>query len=240
MGTQLIHQTHNSRKYESSIPTDSQAVEDQSEDGFIVKTYWKEKKEVGRRIYDEQGNLYWEYGLKDQKYHGNYYYFWEDGSIQYQCTYCEGKVTGLVAQWSESGSLMMVTEFVDGTGVDLWCQEEDGEVHLSEERHYLDGQLHGYVRWWDGEDKVWQEHNYRHSEKHGISREWDGVQLIEGYPKYYIHEQEVSLEEYMDALSSNKELDLPKIIAEENLPYRDMNAHFMEMKKEIRKFEANL
>lgn len=233
--TQLILQAQNSVIYQSSIPTDSHSVEAKSQDGYLVKTYWLGEEVVGRRIYDEQGNLYWEYGLKDQKYHGNYYYFWEDGSIQYQCTYYEGKVTGLVAQWSESGALMMLSQFNDGTGVDLWCQEEDGQVHLSEEKHYLDGQLHGYVRWWDSEDKVWQEHYYHHGVLHGISREWDDERLVEDFPKYYIHGEEVSLAVYLDASFNQEELNLPKLIVSEQLPYRDLNTQFLEIRDEIRR-----
>lgn len=224
----LIHIALSNKGYKSSIPKNSSVRVKYEPSGVCVKTYYLNTKTVGRRIYDEKGTLYWEYGLKDEKYHGNYYYFFEDSSIKYQCNYVDGRVEGIISQWSDRGELICISNFINGTGIDFWCQMENGKVELAEERIYKDGVIDGYLRLWISEGKLWKEAYYLKGTKHGVEREWEDDNLSSGYPKYYIKGKEVTKEMYVnESIKSN----ISAMDESANQPFRDMNKFYLAVRK---------
>lgn len=226
----LIEMALSFRNYKTSIPKTSYVEEKVEESGFVVKTYYLNDKVIGKRIYTEHGDLDWEYGIKNGKYHGGYYYFHEDASIHYKCNYTEGKIDGIVAQWSASGKLIFVSEFRKGTGTDYWCQIENDKVVLSEEREYKNGVLDGYVRHWISNGQLWQEEHYTQGKQHGIEREWDGAVLMSGFPKYFLLGKEVTELEYINYLDTSTGSGLPEINEKDNLPFRRMSEFYLEMR----------
>lgn len=234
ISSEMIQLAQSNNQYRSSIPKESKVKTTTEQDGTIIETFFVEEHEVGKRIYAKEGRLYWEYGLRNGKYHGNYYYFFDDSKVQYHCLYRDGKVHGIVSQWSEKGDLICVSNFIDGSGFDFWCQELDGNVELSEEREYCHGDLNGYVRWWNSEEKLWREETYRDGVKHGIEREWDDDRLVHGYPKYHVDGKEVTEKQYYSIQQESIQLDLPAVNGQDQLPYRKMNPLFLEVRKSLK------
>ncbi|KAB8140352.1 hypothetical protein F8S13_24285 [Chloroflexia bacterium SDU3-3] len=108
-----------------------------------------------------------------------------------------------------------------GTGVDLWF---GGPGTLAEERHCLDGDRHGYERWWNSDNRtIWLEGHFWHGEEHGIFREWSARgRLRRGYPRYFVAGQQVDRRRYERARRVDP--SLPPPLANENAPLRPLPA----------------
>lgn len=225
----LIAKAHREKGYQSSIPIDAESKTDEVDDNKVPSTtYYRDGISVGRRIYHENGLLFWEYGLHDSRYHGGYYYFNENGELQYQCSYENGKPVGLASQWSEVGELVCLSLYDDGIGVDLWCTlDHDHKYTLSEERHLIDGLQNGVTRWWDTSTTVHRECHYRSSYPHGILRVWEDGQLASDFPKYFVDGNEVSASDYKKACITDK--DLPEYLETDDNPERPANEFYSKL-----------
>ena len=188
------------------------------------REYWLQGKVVGIRYFEEDGTLAIETPLKDDKYHGTYYRFYETGTLEYALPYLHGKQHGQSCQWTPGGLLMGTSSFSHGTGYDLWwhpfMELDKPGFYLAEILPYKDGVPHG-VEWWLNEDQqsVYIERYYREGNLHGIERWWDvDGHLREDYPNFYIHNNIVSQEEYISA--THNDPTLPKFVENDQLPQR--------------------
>ena len=176
---------------------------------------------VGRRVYNEKGNIFRETPLKDGKRHGREIEWDDDGKLVSIEPYFEGRIHGLAKQYGRSGWVIGTYRLVHGTGYDIWRWEWwKGFAPVSEVHSMQDGHPHGYEWWLDPDqrsldhERHWCEGNY-----HGIERKWNSERkLHRGYPKYWIRGNAVTKRQYLNASKLDK--TLPQFRVKDNAPRR--------------------
>lgn len=203
------------------IPAEAHEVIRETWDNGTNKTteYFLDGQLIGVRYWNETGQLEMEHGIRDKQWHGFYRTWHENGHLHEMAWYENGKEHGTTEQYDEHGNLIGTYSMVHGTGIDLWFVEPGV---LAEERHYQDGERHGYERWWDGNNQtIGQEGHFWHGVEHGIFREWNQAgRLRRGYPQYFVAGQRVSKRQYERACRQDP--TLPPFKAEENSPTREL------------------
>jgi antitoxin component YwqK of YwqJK toxin-antitoxin module len=181
-------------------------------------TYLIDGKEIGFRWWEESGALGIEFGLKDSVKHGLYRDWFSDGTLSEDAWYHEGKEHGEHRQFLD-GVVIATCTMVHGTGLDLWYNEPGV---LAEERAMLDGERHGFERWWTGDNQtIYEESHFYHGTEHGIFRQWNRKgRLSRGYPRYYVNGQRVTKRQYLRACLTD--LTLPPFDAADNDPHRNL------------------
>jgi antitoxin component YwqK of YwqJK toxin-antitoxin module len=123
--------------------------------------------------------------------------------------YEDGIEHGTAYQWSHDGLLIGTYAMVNGTGTDLWWQEADGEIVLTKAHRRVNNRWDGY-EWWFNNcrpselsiEKWWLE-----GELHGIERKWNlKARIRRGWPKYWIHNQQVDKRKYLRAAAKDPTL----------------------------------
>ena len=213
-------------RYKSSIPSNaSQRIVERFDDGRkqMVKCFVN-RKQVGRRQYDEDGYLCHEVPLKDGQRHGVEYTWSFDGILDSAEPYHEGKAHGVAKQWSPSGKLMGSYKMTHGTGIDLWWNSVDGSgdapFFLSEVHYMRHGTSHGYT-WWLNEDQtsVHIERHFLDGLQHGIFREWnEHGRLCRGFPQYFVNGIKIRKRQYIGVSGTDE--SLPQFREEDNAPSR--------------------
>lgn len=227
---QLIKNAYHYKVYTSSIPVDAiKKIQKTNKQGIVIATdYYVSNELIGKRFFEDDGKLFWEYGLKNGKYHGNYYYFHDNGELFYQSNYTDGKQSGLAVQWTTTGQLVGISYFENGTGIDFWCIVDMlNRWELGEEKHYKDGLMHGLERWWNADGTVWREGYYQKGLATGVFREWDEEGLKVGFPKFFIDGQEVDKQAYLTIQQNHKASYLPAFKEIDNLPQRTLHPFYV-------------
>lgn len=198
----------------------------------VVTERWKDRPKtaeyrvgsivVARRHWNRDGVLILEIGLnKEGFYDGERRDWYDNGALHSESFYIDGKEHGTAKQFDSDGSLIGTYAMDHGTGVDLWYRERGV---LSEERHYFDGAMHGFERWWNGDNEtVWRERNFQAGLEHGIERQWNNEgRLRRGFPRYFMRGEQVTKRQYLKA----RELDpsLPEFRDEDNDSHRELPA----------------
>jgi hypothetical protein len=83
-----------------------------------------------------------------------------------------------------------------------------------------DGELHGYT-WWLDEDQasVTEERHYVQGSLHGIERKWNQHgRLRRGFPRYFLNGTRVNKRQYLRAAAADP--SLPRFRSEESSPSR--------------------
>lgn len=179
---------------------------------------------VGYRFYLQDGTLVQETPLKDGKKHGREYFWW-NGKLKSVEPYRDGKLHGTAKQYSpQSGRVIGRYKFIQGTGFDLWrswCGDrQDGSYPIAEIHSHQNGFHQGYD-WWLNPDQqsVYEESHWYADQRHGIERHWNQAgRLRRGYPKYWIHGEQVAKRQYLKA--AQKDSTLPHFCKEDDLPQR--------------------
>ncbi|HEX3053450.1 MAG TPA: hypothetical protein VHP83_22510 [Aggregatilineaceae bacterium] len=201
------------------IPADAvEVITETQETGEKLKAvYLIDGQEVGVRCWDPSGALTMEFGVKDGAIHGLYRTWYENGQVEQESTYYEGKEHGETKQYDENGVQIGSYMMNYGTGLDLWFEEAGV---LSEEREYRDGHRHGYERWWCGDNQtVCAESHFWNDIEHGIFRQWNSQHhLRRGFPQYFVQGKRVNKRQYVQAC--RRDPTLPPFAAEDNLPFR--------------------
>jgi hypothetical protein len=119
------------------------------------------------------------------------------------------------------GRLLVRTRFVRGTGLDAWFTLG----RLSETRACVDGDRHGFERWWSTRRTIWSEAHYVAGREHGVFREWRDTatntataSLRRGFPHFWIHGTRVTRRAYTRALATDA--TLPPLDARDDSPRR--------------------
>lgn len=181
------------------------------------------QKVVGIRIFSETGDIEYEYGLKAGKRH-EVKYLWDDpGKLCFSEPFVNGLRHGTAHQWDRRGRIVGTYKMVRGTGLDLWWQwrTSDNSPYLAEALFCKDG-LHDGFEWWINEDQqsVYIERHWQAGDLHGVHREWStGKSLDRGYPKFLVHDNQVSKRAYIKASKSDP--TLPPFQLEDDKPRRD-------------------
>jgi antitoxin component YwqK of YwqJK toxin-antitoxin module len=174
---------------------------------------------VAFRCWNEDGSVAMEYEMSGVVMHGSFRTFWDNGQVHEAATYVDGKEHGTSRQYDHTGALIGIYTMDHGTGVDLWFERKGV---LAEERHYLDGQRHGYERWWSTDNvTIWQEEHYQHGKQHGVFRHWnDKGNLRRGFPRYFVNGEQVTKRQYERARFTDP--TLPPLLSEDNAPNRPL------------------
>lgn len=220
--------------YQSDIPTSAHEVvisEFREEDGC----YWYKKTQcilngevVGQRFYDNHENLMDEEPLRNGKRHGVLYRWDEMGNL----TSCEPFVNGMphgeAKQFDESGKIIGTYEMVNGTGYDVWRNiREDGSIYISEIHSMENGQNHGFELWLnEDQETIWLEKTWLKNKLHGVEYQWElNGNLRDGYPKYWVRDQEASKEEYLS--KTKTDCRLSSIIESNNIYKRNISSEII-------------
>ncbi|MCB1680528.1 MAG: hypothetical protein H6858_02585 [Rhodospirillales bacterium] len=206
--TLMIEKPAAKNAYQSDIPPEAEEkvvsfyTEDEHarEKGGTIhyerREYILDGELVGYRQFDHEGRLIIETPMKNMRKHGmEYTWYWYKPEQLSLCEpYENGRVHGTAKQWTIDGTLMGAYTLDEGTGYDIWRnQDEEGNVFIAEIHTLLNSKLHGF-QWWLNPDQktVLGERSWNNGFLHGIERHWqeDG-KLAEGYPKFYIHDREV-------------------------------------------------
>lgn len=205
----------------SPIPEDASEViiETWETSGKQRAVYLIDGQQIGYRYWYPSGALGIECGLQNGIKHGSYRTWHENGQIEEQSTYYEGKEHGVTIQYDWNGVPIGSYTMNYGTGVDLWFCTRGV---LSEEREYRDGQRHGYERWWNHDNQtIAQESHFWKGVEHGIVRAWNTQhKLKRGYPRYYIMGMRVNKRQYERACRNDS--TLPPFNADDNRPFRKL------------------
>lgn len=214
-------------RYKSSIPIQATERITQRHDNNnkAEAEYILSNDVVGKRLFYEDGTIEFDYAIRDGEPHGYAYRFYESGKMMQAVPYRSGQEHGTIKQWSEDGDLLGTYDMDKGTGVDLWWQEDDdGLPFLAEVRYTEDGQTHG-PEWWLYEDQehVYIERHWKEGQLHGIEREWQEdddelIDLLDGYPKYWVEGEEVTKTAYNSARRKDK--SLPSYRKKDDKAYR--------------------
>jgi hypothetical protein len=175
---------------------------------------------VGFRLFDPDGELIYDCGLREGKAHGTAFRLDQPGKLLSATPYKHGLEHGLARQWSSDGQRLIGSyRMRNGTGVDLWWQEtftEPRRPYLAEVRFVRAGQLHGF-EWWLNEDQrsVYEERHWRDGKLHGIERVWNRHgRLRRGYPRCFIDGERVTRRMYESAQA--KDSSLPELRPADN------------------------
>ena len=123
-----------------------------------------------------------------------------DGTVLWQVPWVHGSMHGLARNFDRHGEEVARARFVHGTGLDVWGEDEIGEL-----RELVGGERHGVERW--GHPRYPSEESYFLGGKlAGIVRHFTGPALEDGYPKFYLDDEEVSRARYLRARRRRPEL----------------------------------
>jgi antitoxin component YwqK of YwqJK toxin-antitoxin module len=222
-----------SRNYRSSIPRAAKEVIEVTFENGIKKSafFFLQRKKVGYREWDEDGKLEFEYEMRNGKKHGREYCFWS-GQPSEVTPYRNGLIHGTGTQWADDGTVLITYRLINGTGLDLWCDNQTGT--LSEELYWpKNGEL-GYRRNWnDDETTVNTEYFFNGKGYHGVWRKWYSEgKLRRGFPHYYVNGKRVTKRQYFKA--SEKDGTLPRYSPEDNQPSRKLPSEYMSQRQKYR------
>jgi antitoxin component YwqK of YwqJK toxin-antitoxin module len=180
--------------------------------------YYLDGEKIAYRAWSEN-QVSMEYSIKNQKMHGLFRTWHDNGNLCTSGFYIDGREHGITKQYDYEGNLIGSYEMHHGTGVDLWYSAKN---IISEERYFKNGKRHGYERWWNNDNKtVGREQHFKDDVEHGIYREWNKKKsLSPGFPQYYVNGQKVSKKQYLKACTQDD--FLPKFQAMDNYSHREL------------------
>ena len=198
------------RIYRSSIPSDAveRVIKRYANGSKCVCHYFKNRKKVGVRFFDENGSMELEQGFKNGRVHGNHYE-WISGKLVFFEKIKNGLAHGTAKQWSsETGKLIGSFKINNGNGIDLWWQEWSGKPHLSEAIFLKNGRPHGVELGLNVNQKsVFYERHWFDGEWHGIHRSWKNARTLhKGFPKFFISNKQVTKTKYLKACEDDPTL----------------------------------
>ena len=225
-GNKSPQSASNTRRFRSSIPARARSrVVRQHPSGAPERVeYVVGRTIVGCRLFDSDGELQLDYGIRRGRRHGREYRLDLPGKLLSVTAYRNGLEHGVARQWSDDGRLIGTYRMRNGTGVDLWWQQgwrRPRGPYLAEVHFMLKGHRHGF-EWWLNEDQgsVYQERHWSLDEAHGIEREWDAEgRLRSGFPKFYVGGRRVTRKVY--ERERGADASLPPYRTEDNQPQRD-------------------
>jgi hypothetical protein len=194
---------------------------------------WFDGEVVGRRCYHETGELEGEWPERGGRSHGVDFCWYNPGRITSAEPRLNGFAHGRAKQWSDTGKLIGGYTMIHGTGWDLWWQDwPERPAELTEARAYRNGARHGF-EWWLTDGRPREETHFSDGRKHGIERRWNAKgRLARGYPKYWIHDEQVTKRRYLRAAA--KDPTLPPFDPRDNLPDREFPSPVREALARVR------
>lgn len=158
----------------------------------------QDKQIILREYYVRQGLLQSSIQLKNGRRHGwSLEYHYGSARLEFSSHYQNGLQDGPAIQYDEEGKIIAISQFVEGTGPDLWFCEQPatGSYFLSEESYYVHGKLHGPERNYEQPGLLVEENYYHLGKKHGLHRSWnpDG-RLSKSCPHLYYQDHLIAFQ----------------------------------------------
>jgi hypothetical protein len=123
------------------------------------------------------------------------------GGVGWQVPWVKGRMHGIARQFDRTGSEILRTRFVRGSGADLYSNG----CGINELRMYRNNHRHGIERW--GHPRLpYEESHFIRGKRSGVFRQWRGTNLEKGYPKYFVDDKEVTQSEYRRARKARPQL----------------------------------
>lgn len=209
--------------YRSSIPHDSneKIIRRHANGAKSVCHYFKNRKKVGVRFFDEDGSMELEYGVKDGRAHGNHHE-WSSGKLVFFQKIKNGMAHGIAKQWSsENGELLGSFKMNHGNGIDLWWQDWFGPLHLTDVFFLKNNIPHGFEWHLNNTEKsVHIERHWFKGKWHGIHRSWKNSRTLDkGFPKFFIMDKQVTKAKYLKACENDT--TLPKYNRKDDRWFRE-------------------
>ena len=179
---------------------------------------------VAEMLWEEDGSPSWGWRLRGGKRHGDEVEWWPNGQVSFTQPWVDGVLHGMARHYDDEGRLLLETRFVEGTGVDLWCDLYNRT--LSEETWFEAGRLRER-RWWNPDGRtVHMEEQYTDGAEHGIFRQWnEHGRLRRGFPKYFVRGERVDRRTY--ERRARRDPTLPRRRAEDDDPRRKLPAEYI-------------
>jgi hypothetical protein len=165
------------------------------------------------------------WGLSGGEKHGPAVEWWANGRIAFVEHWKRGVLHGAARHYDHAGELLLVTRFVRGTGVDLWCDLENRT--LSEETRLVGGRLR-LRRWWNSDERTVHREELYGGKDHdgGIERAWnERGRLLRGFPKYVVRGERVDERRY--AASAGEDETLPRCRSDDDDPRRGLPVEYV-------------
>ena len=89
--------------------------------------------------------------------------YYQNGNLEYEAEYINGKLDGLSRYWSENGVLISESEYSNGQPHGSWKNYHSNEK-LMNETTYFHGQKHGYEKWYYENGQLQSEQKYEYGE----------------------------------------------------------------------------
>lgn len=208
--------------YVTSIPADAR-VKVTAKYGKIGPKraeYYIGEERVGVREFFITGEPEVEWSWRNGQPHGWQYRWHEPGKLLSCEFYEDGRAHGTAYQWAHDGRMIGSYTMEHGTGLDLWWQDLEGDVTLSEAYQYRDGARNGYEWWFYDGRRLSIEKHWSNGVEHGIERQWNpGGGLCRGYPRYFVRGERVTRRQYLAACRTDTAL--PTVRPEDNAPHRE-------------------
>jgi hypothetical protein len=170
-----------------------------------VLGYFIGDTKVGVRGYKD-GKLVHEVPFKGGKQHGVERRWYSNGQLASESPYKDGEKHGVFKQWTQAGKLLGSYEMNMGTGI---VKEWYPDGTIREERSCKNGAFDGPWKSFYPDSKPRQLAYYRNNRLHGPCLNWDERgRLKNAAPKYYLNDEEVTREKYLEAAA--KDTTLPR------------------------------
>ena len=116
---------------------------------------------------DQKPTMYFEGAL----FNGVGFDVYEDGQLESETNYKDGKRNGLVKSWYPNGQLLFEGNYKDGEEDGL-CQQWHENGQLKYEDNYKDGKPDGFYKGWYEDGQLRFEGNYKDGLEDGLAKYW--------------------------------------------------------------------
>ena len=97
---------------------------------------------------------------------------YEDGQLEREINYKDGKKDGLYKSWDKNGQLELEVNYKDGEFAGL-AKSWHSNGQLESEINWKDGELDGLHIWWHSNGQLKTEANYKDGKQNGLYKSWD-------------------------------------------------------------------
>ena len=121
--------------------------------------------------YYEDGQLELEYNYKEGKFDGLCKEYYENGQLKFEHNYKEEKLDGLCKDYYENGQLELEYNYKEGKMHGL-CKQFYKTGQLETENNYKEDKMHGLCKGYYESGQLKNEYNYKEGKFHGLCKDY--------------------------------------------------------------------
>lgn len=160
----IVTKTKQAEKYEDGKVRTERELAVYSDDHFEADGAYRE--------YYRSGKPFVEGRYQRGRQHGEWTYWFENGTVNRKATYKNGQPDGTWEVRREDGTLAAKRSFVDGQRHGEWITfDKTGEQPVAEQ-HFDKGKPDGVWKLWYPNGKLRQQHAFKQGKREGVSTEW--------------------------------------------------------------------